>query len=278
MPREPEVIVVAGGSSSRFGSDKLLAPFNGAPLISRVLGVAREVGEVIVVSSREELSRLSGLLRGVRVVEDLPQLPCGGPPRGVASAIGHVSSGRVLIMPGDAAWATAESLNALLKRCADRLAAPLMSRGFVNPSFVCGPTGLVREAVDLMCSKASLGLRARMTDLLRSSSSRLVGASPLGGQARFYDLDVPGDRPPRSRGPRRAVELDPAAYRKAVSLAAAGDVRGAALAFQEESAAYRRLRVWHLELHSLLDAQALGLDVAGRVERLRALLRRPSLS
>ncbi|WP_048812889.1 molybdenum cofactor guanylyltransferase [Acidilobus saccharovorans] len=278
MPGKPEVIVVAGGSSSRFGSDKLLAPFNGRPLISRVLSVAAEVGDVIVVSSREEISRLGGLLAGARVVEDLPQLPCGGPPRGVASAIGHVSSDRVLVMPGDAAWATTGSLEALLRQCAERLASPLMSGGLVNPSFVCGPTGLLREAVDLMCSKASLGLRARMTDLLRSSSSRLVGASPLGGQARFYDLDVPGDRPPRSRGPRRTVELDPTAYRKAVSLAAAGDVQGAALAFREESAAYRRLRVWHLELHSLLDAQALGLDVARRVERLRALLRRPSLS
>jgi len=33
----PKIIVIAGGSSSRFGSDKLLALIDGRPLISRVL-------------------------------------------------------------------------------------------------------------------------------------------------------------------------------------------------------------------------------------------------
>jgi molybdopterin-guanine dinucleotide biosynthesis protein A len=272
----PKVIVIAGGSSSRFGSDKLLALIDGRPLISRVLEVAREVGDVILVSSRDEISRLGGLLGDVKVVEDLPQISCGGPPRGVATAVGQVSSGTVLIVPGDAAWATAEGLEALLGHCSDGLASPLMGHGFVSSSFLCGPADMIKEAVRLMCSKASLGLRARMTDLLRSSRSRLVGASLLGGQGQFYDLDVPGDRPPRSRGPRRVVEVDPTMYRRALSLALAGRPREAAAAFQEESKAYRRLRIWHLELHSLLDAQSLGLDAAKRVEKLRLTLRRPS--
>jgi Molybdopterin-guanine dinucleotide biosynthesis protein A len=85
----PKVIVIAGGSSSRFGSDKLLVLIDGRPLISRVLEVAREVGDVILVSSRDEISRLGGLLGDVKVVEDLPRLPCGGPPRGVQAPWGR---------------------------------------------------------------------------------------------------------------------------------------------------------------------------------------------
>ncbi|MDP9330797.1 MAG: nucleotidyltransferase family protein, partial [Actinomycetota bacterium] len=47
-------MVLAGGSSSRFGSDKLSAPYRGVPLLHHaVLRLAEVCGEVLVVIGPE---------------------------------------------------------------------------------------------------------------------------------------------------------------------------------------------------------------------------------
>ena len=53
--RDAAAIVLAGGRSERFGSDKALAPFRGEPLLAHALrGVRAEFGEVLVVAKRAE--------------------------------------------------------------------------------------------------------------------------------------------------------------------------------------------------------------------------------
>jgi molybdopterin-guanine dinucleotide biosynthesis protein A len=68
-------VVVAGGSSSRFGSDKALAKLGGSTLVERALVTLRAVcSEVVVADAGREL------LRGVESVAD-------GPGSGPAAAI-----------------------------------------------------------------------------------------------------------------------------------------------------------------------------------------------
>ena len=53
--RDASGIALAGGRSARFGSDKALAPFRGAPLLAAVLrGLRAEFAEVLVVAKRAE--------------------------------------------------------------------------------------------------------------------------------------------------------------------------------------------------------------------------------
>ena len=53
--RGASAIALAGGRSARFGSDKALAIFRGAPLLQAVLrGLRAEFGEVLVVAKRAE--------------------------------------------------------------------------------------------------------------------------------------------------------------------------------------------------------------------------------
>lgn len=52
------VIIVAGGSSRRFGSDKLLTNVGGDPVVRRVLEASSGLGEQVVVTSRPEAERL----------------------------------------------------------------------------------------------------------------------------------------------------------------------------------------------------------------------------
>src|SRR6266849_1843514 len=49
--RDASAIALAGGRSARFGSDKALATFRGAPLLTAVLlGLRAEFGEVLLVA------------------------------------------------------------------------------------------------------------------------------------------------------------------------------------------------------------------------------------
>src|SRR5262249_21107391 len=69
--RSASAIALAGGRSARFGSDKALATFRGAPLLQAVLrGLRAEFGEVLVVAKRAEPYAAFG----ARVVLDRSEL------------------------------------------------------------------------------------------------------------------------------------------------------------------------------------------------------------
>jgi molybdopterin-guanine dinucleotide biosynthesis protein A len=83
--RKASAIALAGGRSERFGSDKALAAFRGAPLLAAVLGALRaEFDEVLVVAKLTE--RYGGF--GVPVVLDRSGLytPLSGLEAGLATA------------------------------------------------------------------------------------------------------------------------------------------------------------------------------------------------
>lgn len=63
------IVVVAGGSSTRFGSDKSMAPVGGAPLIAHTVAAVRASADhCVLVCRRDQVGELSGLLEGVIVV------------------------------------------------------------------------------------------------------------------------------------------------------------------------------------------------------------------
>ncbi len=63
------MIVVAGGSSHRFGSDKLMVEVNGRPLIAHTLAtIGPLVDECTLVIREDQVDKLSGLDAGVNVV------------------------------------------------------------------------------------------------------------------------------------------------------------------------------------------------------------------
>jgi len=83
--RNASAIALAGGRSARFGSDKALAAFRGAPLLQAVLrGLRAEFGEVLVVAKRAEPYAAFG----ARVVLDRSELytPLSGLEAGLAAS------------------------------------------------------------------------------------------------------------------------------------------------------------------------------------------------
>ena len=90
-------IVLAGGRSTRFGSDKLAVALNGTPLVSHAIEAARAFGAEVVVVGPDG----PGLPVDVTVVREDP--PYSGPYAAVAAGLGAVDpdASVVLVLAGD---------------------------------------------------------------------------------------------------------------------------------------------------------------------------------
>ena len=91
------VVVLAGGTSRRFGSDKLAAPLAGSTVLDSVLGSLPPDWPVVVVGPPRECHRLVTWTR-----ED----PAGGGPlAGVAAGVATVATELVGVVAGDMPYA-----------------------------------------------------------------------------------------------------------------------------------------------------------------------------
>ncbi len=70
MARDACAVVLAGGESRRFGSDKAMARFRGEPLIGRIARTLREVGFAQVAIAAKDPGRYAGAANGAELVVD----------------------------------------------------------------------------------------------------------------------------------------------------------------------------------------------------------------
>jgi molybdopterin-guanine dinucleotide biosynthesis protein A len=104
------VFILAGGRSTRMGSDKALLQLEGKTLLERALATAQQISDtVIVVGARERYSDF-----GAEIVEDEFQ-QCG-PLAGIHSALGVSDSELNIVLSVDTPIVTAEFLKYLVQR------------------------------------------------------------------------------------------------------------------------------------------------------------------
>jgi len=190
MTRVEAVIVVAGGRSSRFGSDKLEHRVGGLTLLERTVDAAGAAGRVVLVSAAE-------VPAGVAVaVSESPRWggPCAAIAAGLDAAVrdaavldaadADVSAGDVLILPADLAdpYAAVAALTAIEEGVltdADGHPQWLLARAPL--------AALLRRAAELRPERRELdGVSAR--DLLGS----IHGRHPVGA-AVSTDIDTRDD-------------------------------------------------------------------------------------
>ncbi|MDR6972131.1 NTP transferase domain-containing protein [Leifsonia shinshuensis] len=108
-------IVVAGGRSSRFGSDKLQHVLDGNTLLQRTMDAVRDIPHVVVVTAAD-LPDADAV-----TVSEFPRWggPCAAVAAGVdalTSSVGRpLTDGDLLLLPADLAdpWSAAEALRAI---------------------------------------------------------------------------------------------------------------------------------------------------------------------
>jgi molybdopterin-guanine dinucleotide biosynthesis protein A len=198
-------IVLAGGRSSRFGSDKLAAPFGGVPLLDRaVAAIADPVigcSEIVVVLAPGDDRELPSAALPVR--RALDPAAHGGPLVGLLAGLEAAREPVVLVVGGDMPTLSPDVLAALLRallaaeRSAD--AAVLIQRGVRRPLPAVFRNGAASPLARRLIGDGERSLMA----LLRGLATRELaegewrGLDPTGATLRDVDLpeDLPEDMP-----------------------------------------------------------------------------------
>lgn len=189
-------IVLAGGASSRFGSDKLAAPFAGRPLLERAVEAAAGVtSEVIVVLAPGDDRALPAARVPVRRAVD-PERH-GGPLVGLLAGLEVAREPVVIVVGGDMPTLSTAVLGALVRAldatdgAAD--AAVLIQRGTNRPLPAALRNGAATQAARRLIGEGERSLR-RLLDALSARRLEEVewrGLDPEGATLR--DVDRPED-------------------------------------------------------------------------------------
>jgi molybdopterin-guanine dinucleotide biosynthesis protein A len=195
-------IVLAGGRSSRFGRDKLLAEFDGEPLLWRPLRAlagagCREIVVVIGPTAPEPAvpPELGSIVHFARDPE-----PFGGPLVGLRAGLAATNAGRVVVVAGD----QPALRPALLAAMAEALAAPggpglTGAVALVDPAEVTRPLPCALDrllGLSVATRLLTAGERSLRGMLVALDTREIPEAAwrPLDPDASWtLDVDLPGD-------------------------------------------------------------------------------------
>ena len=172
------VVVLAGGTSRRFGSDKLAAPLGGSTVLDTVLGSLPPQWPVVVVGPPRECRRPVTWTR-----EDPPG---GGPLAGVAAGVDAVTTDLAAVVAGDMPYAgpAIVALVAALRTAPVAVGAVVAvdAHGVANPLLAAYRAASVREVLPSPAAN-------RPAKLLLALSHLEVGVIGPAGR----DVDTPAD-------------------------------------------------------------------------------------
>ncbi len=129
--------VLAGGTSSRFGSEKAIAPFRSEHMISHVIRVLLRVTDELVVAVAPGRGTFYRDLLGedITVVEDVESGI--GPIQGLVTALGAAGGDYVLVSPCDTPLLREELCEMTIRYADGRDGAVPVVGGFLEPLHAC---------------------------------------------------------------------------------------------------------------------------------------------
>ena len=187
-------IVLAGGRSARFGSDKLAQEVDGRPLLDHAIEAILAVApEVIVVAPPGVLPAVAPDLAGrARVVHDAE--PFGGPLAGLAVALAGVDTASALVVGGDMPRMVPAVLHRLVAAVSpERPAVVLGVPGRVQPLPMGVDAAAARAAATIVLGRGERSLRAFLAELGASTIPAPVWLALDPGGATIVDIDRPSD-------------------------------------------------------------------------------------
>lgn len=193
-------IVLAGGSSNRFGSDKLVARYDGVPLLDRAVAAVAAVpgcSEIVVVLAPGDDRDLPSASIPVR--RALDEAAYGGPLIGLLAGLEIAREPVIVLVGGDMPTLSPDVLAALVRALtategtADT--AVLVQRGVTRPLPAAFRNGAATQAARRLIGDGERSLVALVRDLATRelAEGEWRGLDPSGATLR--DIDRPGDLP-----------------------------------------------------------------------------------
>ncbi len=257
-------VILAGGLSERFGSNKLIYKVEGEEIIKRVAKAVREITDNAVLSVRNgSMGKFLSGLTGLDYIVD-SKLPCSGPIRGVLSTVKEENT---LIIPADLPWIDGRVLSSFIELCTEfgrsQICGLLWSSK--DSRILDSMTALIGSIEHLNYVRRSCSLKkTRVTDLHRAADSLLlISAGLLPEPWRMLDVDTPEDLS-RIEGEwlkevlmiRQMVFNSP--YRRGIEMLEAGNLKKAKEMFKLELSIYSGID--NLEAHIAKDMSLIGDD------------------
>jgi len=193
---QKSAVILAGGFSRRFGSDKGLVLLRDKPLVRHVIDkVSPAVDEILVVVSSEEQKKNFELVvrNGVKLVidKDDSQSPLVGAITGFESVKGEYS----LLLPCDAPLVSTQIVQFLLDVCINRRAAiPRWPSGNIEPLQAVYHTKSAMIAAKIALKQGHMNMRSMIEKLqgVRYISTMLLEQLEP-GLGTFFNVNTPQD-------------------------------------------------------------------------------------
>ncbi len=163
--------VLAGGQSTRMGSDKALVPFAGQPLIARALATLREAGlEHAIAGARAQLESYAPVIPDPASAPTSAPTSAQGPLAGVCAALASSTARWCVFMPVDLPLLPATLLLYLLRHA--QLTGAPVTLASVNSFAQTFPAVINRAVLPLLQSELHAG-RNGCFAAFRAASSAL---------------------------------------------------------------------------------------------------------
>ena len=184
---EPKItgIVLAGGKSSRMGSDKSKMVLNGKTLIEYSIEALKPLCETVVISSNNNIYDYTGC----EVWPD--ELPDGSPMIGIYSCLKRSSTETNIILSCDMPLINKVLLKYLLSNSKDfDITVPIHGNNLIEP--MCGI--YKKSCIDVLKGFIDKG-NYRLNECIRSTSHRLVKVSQTTDfpENLFSNINTPDD-------------------------------------------------------------------------------------
>ncbi len=162
-------IVLAGGTSSRFGQDKGLLKLANKPLIKHVLDVVHDLvdQQIIVVNSKAQATSYQSVLGpNIHFAVDLMKIQ--SPLVGVASGLEHVKHEYTLVLSCDTPFVSRNVLLLLFDLCVGKTAViPRWPNGYTEPLQAAYYTKPTLKAAKSCLNEGRLDMQALVSKLQR---------------------------------------------------------------------------------------------------------------
>jgi molybdopterin-guanine dinucleotide biosynthesis protein A len=189
-------IVLAGGSSKRFGEDKGIVKFAGKPLLCHVVDAVRSVADelIVVTNSAERAERYKRLVgEDVRFVVDVAESE--GPLIGALTGFGVARRRFGLVLPSDTPFVSVEVIGLLFELCVGRSAViPRWPNGQIEPLHAVYAVDEARIAAKAAVTAGRLDMRGMIERMRMVRFVSTLVIAELDAELRsFFNINTPLD-------------------------------------------------------------------------------------